>query len=215
MSEQLDIPFNFIIHGTPIGFTSNATQDDTSEFCAYADFHMANNGHVDPISQPGEKFIKETLQSGALAYSFVCTGIYQSQSERDGPNYAAITLFFPKNTKILEEREFQQKLKELFRDIVLNKYTYQCGDGWRKWRKDFYSLFDGRMDLQIGQALKRQLLPYLSTKGQTAEKELTTEGLNKATQKIQAIEEEIRNLEQALAAKRAQLNAARSETYNP
>lgn len=210
MSEQPEIMFNFIVHGTPIGFMSNATRDDTREFSDYANFHKADNGRVDSISKPGEKFIKDTLRSGTLAYTFVRTGIYQEQSERDGPNYAAITLFIPKNVKISDEQEFQRKLKQLFEELVLNRYTYPYGNGWRKWGASFYSLFDGRMDARISQSLNNQLLPYLSTKEQPLENRLTAQGLNDATQRILQLEREIRDLEQQLANKRAQLEAARS-----
>jgi hypothetical protein len=192
----------WILHGTPVGFKSNATKDDPAEFKAYANFHGSEDMHIDHPSEPGEKFIKETLPNGDIACTFVHTGIYQEDSDRDGSNYVALTVFIPENVKISNEKQFEQKLKQILGTNVLDKYTYPYGDS-RKWvQSTQFRLFDRHeMDERISESLK-QLLPYLSTGEQTRAPKATVKDFDDATQKLQA---EIHALEQQLAAKRAEL----------
>ena len=193
---------SWILHGTPVGFKSNATNDDPAEFVRYANFHGAEDTHIEHPSKPGEKFIKETLPSGYVAYTFVRTGIYQETSDREGSNYAALSVFIPKNVKISNQSKFEQKLKQILETNVLNLYTYPHNDS-RKWVQNTrFGLFDRHeMDAKIGESLK-QLLPYLSTTEQVNTPKATVDDFSTATEKLKA---EIREHEKQLAIKRAQL----------
>ena len=185
----------FIIHGCPSGQQSTATKDDPAEFRTYADFHTANNKYIDSPSKPGEKFIKETLKSGNLAYTFVRTGVFEAASSRPGSNYAAITLFFDKKTKISNEKDFQQKLKQWFETNVLNRFTTDKENGYKKWTRDAeYYIFRNRMDAQFGKSLMQFLKPYISIPEQKNTNGTKTDELKETTQKLR---DEIQNLEQA------------------
>ena len=198
----MSIKVNAIIHGCPAGQQSNATNTDPAEFRSYADFHRGDSRYIESPSKPGAKFIKEILPSGHLAYTFVRTGVFEAVSSRPGSNYAAITLFLPKDVKIQNEDEFKQTLKQWFEINILNNFTRDIGGGWLKWTRDAeYYIFKNKLDAQIGESLK-QLLPYLSTGEQTRAPKATVKDFDDATQKLQ---EEIHALEQQLAAKRAEL----------
>lgn len=193
---------NLIIHGCPSGQQSNAAKSDPLEFTAYIDrFHMGDSRYIESTSKPGEKFIKEILPSGVLAYTFVHTGVHEVRSDRPGSNYAAITLFLPKNVKIQNETKFQQKLKQWFDANVLNKFTIEQANGWRKWIANAeYYLFGGRQDAQIGESLK-WLFTYLSTTADNfdvAKKRLQDE--------IKKLEQDEKRIKQELVKKYAELD---------
>lgn len=185
---------HFIIHGCPSGQQSTATNADPAEFRAYADFHTGNGKHIDFPSKPGEKFIKETLKSGSLAYTFVRTGVYEANSSRPGSNYAAITLFFDDKTRISNEKEFLQQLKQWFEINVLNRFTVDLNGDWKQWTNDAdYYVFRNKMDAQFSQSLMQLLTPYVSTTKNTTN-DAKTDALNNVTKKLR---DEIQNLEQA------------------
>lgn len=203
----MSIGFYYILHGCPNGQQSTATKDDPAEFRAYADFHKTNSKYIDSPSKPGAKFIKETLPSGNLAWTFVRTGVYEAGSNRPGSNYAAITLFFSKDTKISNEKEFQQALKQWFEVNVLDQFTTNIGNKWRKWTKAAeYSIFRNKMDDRFGKSLIALLRPYLSTSIQTETKiNQYNTAVIKLKAEIQNLENQEKDIQQKLSQKYAEL----------
>ena len=160
MSEKPMIPFAWIVHGCPLGQQSNATRDDRPEVQGYYDrFHIGNPKYVETPSKPGEKFIKETLPSGTVAYTIVHTGIYEASSPRPGSNYAAITIFVKPGIKLLDEQKFAQDLKSWFNTNILSEFTYIVGNGdfgtWRQWSPRYRFLFANEMDNSLAQSLNQ------------------------------------------------------------
>ena len=159
------IPFAWIVHGYPSGHQSNATYDDTQEVQNY---HKDFQKHIENPSSPGEKFIKETLANGDIAYTVTHTGIYESQHQRPGSNYAAITVFISPKFKSLNETGFEQELKQWFTTNILNGFTVpverrglssifnkSSNGNWRRWHSSYRSLFEGQFDAKLTASLEQ------------------------------------------------------------
>jgi len=202
---------NVIIHGCPSGQQSNAEKNDPREFVNYIDrFHMGNSEYVPSPSRPSEKFIEEILPSGSLAYTFVRMGVREIRSDRPGSNYAAITLFFPSGTKILNEKDFQEKLKQWFESNVLARFTRNVGNDWLKWTDDAgYYIFDNHLDATFYDGLQ-SLFQYVSSGESKHVENLRPDMVNWATEQlkseIQTLERQEKAIQQQLVQKRAELN---------
>ena len=202
----------WIIHGTPQGSENNAAPNDPVMFVSYADFHKARDTHISSPSKPGEKFIKEEIQ-GAVAYTFVRTGIKQITSGRDGSNYGAITVIMD-DINDSDSKKFEQELKKWFYKNVLDKFTYpQDKDGWLKWNVDARDLFNGAYDKQLKDSIHSVIRPYLTVSAQKNNNADNAEKLNSGTQRLKEeiakLERAKRDIEQQLAQKYAEL-----ENYN-
>lgn len=200
----------WIIHGTPQGLENNAARNDPAVFVSYADFHRSGDTHISFPSKPGEKFIKEEiLGGGAVAYTFVRTGIRQITSDRDGSNYGAITVIMD-DINDNDAKKLEQELKKWFYKNILDKFTYPTGvDDWLKWNDDARGLFKGAYDKQLKDSIYSVIRPYLTMSAQKYNNAGNTEKFNVGTQRLKEeiakLEQAKRDIEQQLAQKYAEL----------
>ena len=202
----------WVVHGTPQGAESNSANNAPVELVRYANFHKGGDTHIDFPSKPGEKFIKEKLPSGAVAYTFLRTGIYQITSNREGSNYGAITIFMDEIDK-KHDREFEQKLKTWFTENILKNFTYKQGDDWLKWNNNARDLFRGDYDKQLKSSIQLLIQPYLSNQNfvsdektsDTVKTDKLNAGIQKLKEEIAKLEQQKQEIERQIAEKRAQL----------
>jgi hypothetical protein len=202
----------WIIHGTPQGLESNSTNNDPVEFVSYANFHRGGDTHIDFPSKPGEKFIKETLVSGAVAYTFLHTGIRQITSDRDGSNYGAITIIMDDMSE-KDSKKFEGELKNWFTKNILDIFTYKYNDGWLKWNDKAGGLFRGNYDKQLKNSIQSIIEPYISNQntdskektGDSVKTDRINAGIQKLKEEIAKLEQQKQEIERKLAEKYTQL----------
>ena len=198
----------WIIHGTPQGLEQNSSRNDPGEFVSYANFHKGGDTHIEFPSKPGEKFIKEKLPSGAIAYTFIHTGIHQITSDREGSNYGAITVIMDDMDE-KHSKNFEQELKKWFEKNILKKFTFDenNGSGWIKWNGNARGLFRGDYDKQLKDSLESILKPYLEAQksANMTKTDKFNEGIQQLKQEIAKLEQKKRYIETQLAEKYAKL----------
>ena len=202
----------WIIHGTPRGQQANYSKQEPNWNGYIGPFH--GDKYIQPWpSKPGEKFIKESLQ-GAVAYTFLRTGIYESTSDRPGSNYGAITIIMDDMDE-KKLKKFEQELKKWFEENILKKYTHNYRDGWLKWDETAISLFSGNYDKQLKNSIQSLIKPYISNQNTVSNEKssdvVKTDKLNAGTQKLKEeiakLERQKQEIERQLAEKYAQLES--------
>ena len=153
------INFEWVVHGYPSGHQSNATYDDKQYV---QDYHKTFPHLLNAPSQPGEQFIKETLQNGHIAYTLAYTGIYPAEGRNLESNYAAVTIFIDSKYKTLNEEFLKQRLNDWFKKNIMNQFTqweekrhglFNKTAGYY-WKKNYTDLFNHQYDNELTRSLE-------------------------------------------------------------